>query len=86
MECTRFHKLISSYIDEEASSLERQAVEKHVTGCPECRAELTNELRLKDMVKLSFEKTSDIDLSKSIMAKIAPQAAKPALQKSPFYK
>lgn len=86
MECTRFHRLISSYVDEEASSLERQAVEKHMAGCQSCRDELTNQLRLKDMVKLSYEKTMDMDMSRSIMAMIAPQAAKPAVKKVSFYK
>jgi len=86
MECIKFHKLISSYIDEEASSLERQAVERHVAACPACRAELTNELRLKDMVKLSYEKTAEIDLSKNIMAMIAPKAAVPVKKKGSFYK
>jgi hypothetical protein len=38
------------------------------------------------MVKLSYEKTAEIDLSKSIMAQIAPKSAAPAPKKGSFYK
>lgn len=77
MDCTKFHELISLYIDEEASNVQTEALEKHMESCSGCRSVLSNQLKLRDMVKESFSKTSDIDLSMSIMSKIsAPKKAK----------
>lgn len=85
MECTRFLNLISAYIDEEAGALERQALEKHVSVCAFCRAELTSQLKLKDMIVSSYEKAADIDLSKNIMAMIKQQS-KPVVKKTSIIK
>jgi len=83
MDCTKFHELISLYIDEETSSVQTQALEKHMENCVDCRSVLSNQLRLRDMVRESYPKTSDVDLSMSIMAKLAApsKAKKPSMMK-----
>ncbi|MGD9807913.1 MAG: anti-sigma factor [Deferribacterales bacterium] len=83
MDCTKFHELISLYIDEETNSVQTQALEKHMETCGGCRSALTNQLKLRDMVKESFSKTSEIDLSMSIMSKLSvpSSAKKPSIMK-----
>jgi len=36
MSCTDIHPLLAGYVDDELTAVERQAVEDHVAGCPEC--------------------------------------------------
>ncbi|MGE4319802.1 MAG: anti-sigma factor [Deferribacterales bacterium] len=86
MECTKYLNMISTYVDEEAPSLERQALEKHFASCPSCRAELTKQLALKDMIKTSFERTVDVDMSRDIMSMIRQQQPKTVVKKVSFMK
>jgi len=83
MDCTKFHELISLYIDDETSSVQTQALEKHMETCSGCRSALANQLKLRDMVKESFCKTTEVDLSMSIMSKLAApsSAKKPSIMK-----
>jgi len=77
MDCTKFHELISLYVDEETSSIQAQALEKHLESCGDCKAYLANQLKLRDMVRESYPKNVDIDLSVSIMGMISkPKAAR----------
>ncbi len=78
--------MISTYVDEEAPSLERQVLEKHFASCPSCRGELTRQLALKDMIKTSFERTVDIDMSGDIMSMIRQQQPKTVVKKVSFMK
>lgn len=77
--------MISSYIDDETPSLEAQVLESHLASCPACRAELTRQLALKDMVRSSYAQTVEIDMSKNIMAAIKKEQ-KPAVKYIPLYK
>lgn len=70
MDCTKFHEMISLYIDEETSSVQSQALEKHIETCSGCKSSLASQLKLRDMVRESYVKAVDIDLSSSIMSKI----------------
>lgn len=85
MECTKYHKMISAYIDDETPSLEVQALERHMSVCPSCRAELAKAIALKDMLKSSFAPTIEIDMSKNIMAMIKKQK-KPVVKTISMYK
>lgn len=76
MDCTKFHELVSLYVDGETSSVQRQALEKHLESCADCKSYLANQLRLKDMIKESYPQTSEIDLSAKIMGRITAPAAK----------
>ena len=79
--------MISAYIDEETPSLERQALEKHLAACPSCRAELSRQLALKEMVRTTFERSVEIDLSSGIMAMIgAEKTQRPAVKKTSLMK
>jgi len=71
MDCIKFRELISLYVDEETSSVQGQALEKHLELCPCCKAYLADQLKLKDMILESFPSTVDINLSASIMDKIS---------------
>jgi len=77
MDCTKFHEIISLYVDEETSSVQAQALEKHLESCPNCKAYLSNQLKLRDMLKDAYVKSEEVDLSASIMGKInQPKAVK----------
>ncbi|PLX67296.1 MAG: hypothetical protein C0603_09495 [Denitrovibrio sp.] len=71
MDCTKFHELISLYVDEEASSVQGQALEKHLESCTGCKAYLANQIKLKNMINESYNKVVDIDLSAKIMNNIS---------------
>lgn len=71
MDCTKFHELISIYIDGETSSVQGQALEKHMETCSGCKAMLNNQIKMKDMIKGAYGQTAEVDLSVSIMNKIS---------------
>ncbi len=73
MDCTKFHELISLYVDEETSAVQGgQALEKHLGGsCGICKAYLANQIKLKNMISESYSKVVDIDLSAVIMNQIS---------------
>lgn len=70
MDCTKFHELISLYVDEETSAVQRQALEKHMETCQDCKNYMANQIKLKDMIRESYAQTVDIDISASIMNRI----------------
>jgi len=74
MDCTKFHELISIYLDEEASSVQRQALEKHMESCSVCKSYLASQIKLKEMIKSSYQTSIDADFSASIMSKISAPA------------
>lgn len=80
MDCTKFHELVSAYVDGETSGVQAEALEKHLETCSDCKSYLANQLRLKDMIKESYSAVSEIDLSASIMNKIGAPAE---VQKKP---
>lgn len=71
MDCTKFHELISLYVDEETSAVQGQALEKHLGSCGICKAYLANQIKLKNMISESYSKVVDIDLSAVIMNQIS---------------
>jgi anti-sigma factor RsiW len=72
MDCTKYRKLISQYIDEETSGVQRDALEKHMDGCAHCKTYMQSQLHLRDMLKASYPETVEIDVSASIMSRIKP--------------
>lgn len=77
MDCTKFHEMISLYVDEETSGIQRQALEKHMETCSDCKTVMSNQIKLKDMIRESFSKSADIDLSAKIMNRISkPETGK----------
>jgi len=70
MVCTKYHEIISKYVDEEANILESTALEEHVEKCRSCKDEMSDYIVLSGMIKKSFSHTEEIDLSGSIMRKI----------------
>lgn len=82
MDCTKYHELISLYVDEETSGVQREAVELHLENCEGCKSYLSNQIKLRDMIRESYTKSVDIDLSASIMSRIQPApAVKPSRMK-----
>jgi anti-sigma factor RsiW len=70
MDCTKYHEIISFYVDEEVGTVEAEKLEKHIDACPVCKAELTNQLKIKDLINDSYQTSTDIDLSGRIMRQI----------------
>lgn len=70
MACTKFHRIISAYVDGEASALEVEALMSHVENCDGCRLELKNATLLFSSVSEAYDSTVDVDFSSSIMLSI----------------
>lgn len=70
MACTKYHNIISAYVDDEASTLEVEALMSHLENCPACRLELKNATLLNTSVSESYESSVDVDFSVHIMSSI----------------
>ena len=73
MACTKYHKLINEFIDNEISKKEEISLLEHISYCENCKIHLSNWSKIKSNIKLSFsdkQNYKDIDLSKQIMSKI----------------
>ncbi|GEM_PF-1504884 len=70
MECLKYRKLITYYVDGELCEVQEDALLKHIAKCSNCKTALKNESALKSYIKDSYEKSCDIDISSQVMAKI----------------
>jgi anti-sigma factor RsiW len=72
MDCTKYRKLISDYIDGEISSLEEESLFQHLDVCPQCSLEMKNISILSTSIHEAYNDKSsvNIDFSANIMTKI----------------
>ena len=72
MDCIKYRKLISAYIDGETSNLETDEVLKHIAECDECGLILKNNTLLSEYITDSYTSSSPgkIDLSSKIMSEL----------------
>lgn len=73
MECLKYRKLITYYVDGELSEVQENALFTHISKCPNCKNALKNESVLKSYIKDSYENSCDIDISREVMTKIRSQ-------------
>lgn len=70
MRCTKYLEIISAFVDSEATPLEQLAMQEHIKNCPHCKAELSNQYALKEMVVDKFKCGDSFDISFSVMNRI----------------
>ncbi len=73
MECLKYRKLITYYVDGELSEVQENALIMHISKCPNCKNALKNESALKSYIKDSYVNSCDIDISRQVMTKIRSQ-------------
>lgn len=71
VECKKIKKLLQLYIDNALTSDEKQMVEKHLKGCPTCRAELKPLYSIVKMVGSLPEIPPPPDFTEKVMSKIS---------------
>ena len=70
MNCKETKKILSAYADGEITDDLKDAVEKHVDGCAECKALLTQQVKLNKQL-LSIGDNPDLpDIESSIMSAV----------------
>ena len=72
MDCIKYRKLISAYIDGETSNLETDAMLKHIAECDECGLILKNNTLLSEYITDSYMSSAPdkIDFSSQIMSRL----------------
>lgn len=70
MKCAKYLEIISAFVDSEATPLEQLAVQEHIKTCPHCKAELSNQYALKEMMSNKFKCGDSFDMSALIMQRI----------------
>ncbi|KAA0259227.1 zf-HC2 domain-containing protein [Deferribacter autotrophicus] len=86
MDCTKYRKMISLYVDNELNDYEVSDLITHIKKCDNCKTYYENILSLKDNIKISFT-TNPVDYDKSaeIMSKISRSAGKGLNKKKKNY-
>ena len=75
MDCIKYRKIISAYIDGETSNLETEEMLKHISECKGCSVIFKNNTLLSEYIADSYSNSlTKIDLSESIMSKIENEA------------
>lgn len=69
--CLNIQPLLYSYVDNELTPKEFDAVSAHLSECSKCKNAIANIYKIKDMVKVSYAQKEEVDFSKKIMAGIA---------------
>lgn len=69
--CLNIQPLLYSYVDNELTPEQFDAVSAHLSECNKCRNTIANIYKIKDMVKVSYAQKEEVDFSKKIMAGIA---------------
>ena len=69
--CLNIQPLLYSYVDNELTPKEFDAVSTHLSECSKCKNAIANIYKIKDMVKVSYAQKEEVDFSKKIMAGIA---------------
>lgn len=58
MKCQEIQELLSAYVDNTCTSVEKENIEKHISGCPSCK----EELELLQSLVLSLNQLDDLEL------------------------
>lgn len=69
--CLNIQPLLYSYVDNELTPEQFDAVSTHLSECSKCKNDIANIYKIKDMVKVSYAQKEEVDFSKKIMAGIA---------------
>lgn len=69
--CLNIQPLLYSYVDNELTPEQFDAVSTHLSECSKCKNAIANIYKIKDMVKVSYAQKEEVDFSKKIMAGIA---------------
>lgn len=65
MTCEAFRTQVAAYVDGELSPDQRQAVERHLAGCEDCRLELAEQSALnEDLAMIRFVEPTDEELER----------------------
>jgi anti-sigma factor RsiW len=85
--CARTHKLIQLYVDERLSQKQAAELQRHLSGCAECREELSSLLSLRHAI-VETDISPDItqagapaDLTDAIMRRIAAYETRKAVER-----
>ncbi len=70
MNHTEFEELVSAYANDELARTQREFVEEHLSGCPECRAQLTEFTWVRSKVGLLATVPAESDIKETTMASI----------------
>lgn len=85
MDCIKYRKLISAYVDNELEEIDSEKVISHLLECKSCKLFYENLLLLKDDIKEAFSMNNyDYDCSNQIMSKLV--FAKPTYNRKKFSK
>lgn len=76
-ECQKVLTELSPFVDGELSPSERQAVEHHLAGCPECTGRVADLRATSGLVRVGLEMLADEvdfgDFAQKVMAKVTPE-------------
>ena len=70
MNHTEFEELLSAYANDELARTQREFVEEHLSGCPECRAKLAEFTWVRSKVGLLATVPAESDIKETTMASI----------------
>ena len=70
MNHTQFEELLSAYANDELARTQREFVEEHLSGCPECRAQLAEFTWVRSKVGLLATGPAESDIKETTMASI----------------
>ncbi|MGA1845969.1 zf-HC2 domain-containing protein [Deferribacter abyssi] len=86
MDCTKYRKIISMYVDNELSDNELNDLINHIKLCDNCKTYYENILVLKESIKASFTTNIDnYDKSTEIMSRIKKNTGKVSYSKRKNY-
>jgi hypothetical protein len=55
MKCKKVQKLLSDYLDGKVKEREKELIEAHLSGCPDCRKELESYKKTEELIKLKVK-------------------------------
>ena len=70
MSCKNFEILLSAYANDEVPTAEREIVESHLAGCPDCRMLLLDFQEIRRQVSSLKDSPVIVDIKDATMAKI----------------
>lgn len=71
MECLKYHRMISEYIDGSLGQSSEESLLAHLSECESCSNFYKNELKLKSFIKDSYSMSAKkVDLTRNIMSMI----------------
>ncbi len=70
MRCSRVREMLSRYLAEECSTLERTALTRHLDGCPGCAVRAAELRRLNELLDLWQPEPAPDDLLEALLLKV----------------